>query len=74
MLGSMYAAGRGTAADPAAAYTWLALAVLQGDSRAQARLDALGSQLTEAEVMESTVRARSLTQLVKPRVQQSLFH
>jgi TPR repeat protein len=74
MLGSMYAAGRGTPRDPAAAYMWLALAALQGDSRANAKLDEIKSQLTAAELVEVTVRARSLAGKTGRHAWQSPFH
>jgi TPR repeat protein len=74
MLGSMYAAGRGTPRDPAAAYMWLALAALQGDSRGNAKLDQVRSQLTTEELMEATVRARSLAGKTHRQVWQSPFH
>jgi uncharacterized protein len=74
MLGSMYAAGRGTLEDSTAAYMWLSLAALQGDFRVNAQLDALRSQMTTEQIMEATGRARSLAQVSKRRLQQSLFH
>jgi TPR repeat protein len=74
MLGSMYAAGRGTPADPAAGYMWLALAVLQGDSRANAKLEEIKSQLTAKELGEATVRAQTLAQQTNRQIWQNLFH
>jgi TPR repeat protein len=73
MLGSMHAAGRGTAADPVAAM-WLSLAALQGDSRANANLESLKSQVPAEQLAEATSRARSLAQSAKSQLRQSLLH
>jgi TPR repeat protein len=74
MLGSMYITGRGTLVDPAAAYMWLSAAAMQGDSRASARLDALKSQLSAAQLSDATARATALVQSARFPLQQALFH
>ena len=60
MLGSMYAAGRGTAKDLPAAYIWISAAALQGDTRGNATLHPLERQLTPAQLAQAKLRVRSL--------------
>src|SRR5882672_8523787 len=60
MLGSMFAAGRGTAKDLPAAYLWTSAAALQGDTRGNVLLLSMERQLTPAQLAQAKLRVRSL--------------
>jgi len=74
MLGSLYAAGRGTPKDLSAAYQWLTAARLQGDTRADARLAAIESQLPAEQIRQAKSRAQSLPRPARPVGEVALLH
>src|SRR5438094_729414 len=49
-LGTAYALGRGVAADPVIAYTWLTLAFANGDQQAESLIRELTQKLSQSEI------------------------
>jgi len=56
-LGAAYSGGRGVPQDPVQAYMWYSLAAAQGYTEAGNRMNALGKQMTPAQVSEAQRRA-----------------
>lgn len=60
-LGASYLEGRGGPADPAQAYVWLSLALLNGEQRARAEVQQLASHLSPSQLEMARQRINAVT-------------